>query len=33
MEKIVKNNNDNIIVYLYVGVVIAAFMFGLVYLA
>ena len=33
MEKIVKNENDNIIVYLYAGVLIVAFIFGLAYLA
>jgi hypothetical protein len=33
MEKIVKNENDNIIVYLYAGAVIVAFIFGLAYLA
>jgi hypothetical protein len=33
MGKIVKNKNDNIIVYLYVGALIVVFTFTLVYLA
>ena len=33
MEKIVKNKNENIIIYLIIGLIWIAYMFGMAYLA